>query len=61
MEERMDVLTDYQLRTLINLIISIVRDAKKAKIPWEDVEEKLIEIRDGEYALRRKEDKESDS
>ena len=57
MEERADIMTDYQMRTLMNLIISIVQDAKKLKSPLEEIEEKLIEIRDGEFA-KRKEKKE---
>ena len=46
MEERLDVMTDYQMRTIINMIISIVRDTEKK----EDIEEKLIAIRDGQFA-----------
>ena len=43
MEERMDVMTDYQMRTLLNMIITIV-DKEENK---EDLKKRLIEIRDG--------------
>ena len=43
MEERVDNMTDYQMRTLLNMIITIVKEVDKK----EDVIEKLIEIRDG--------------
>ena len=43
MEERAAVMTDYQMRTLLNMIITIVKEVDKK----EDVIEKLIEIRDG--------------
>jgi len=55
MEERADIMTDYQMRTLMNLIISIVQDAKKSNSPLEEIEEKLIEIRDGEFAKKKRE------
>jgi len=43
MEERMNVMTDYQMRTLLNMIITIV-DKEESK---EDLKKRLIEIRDG--------------
>ena len=43
LEERVDVMTDFQMRTLMNLIIEIVRQVDKK----EDVIEKLVAIRDG--------------
>ena len=43
MEERTDVMTDYQIRTLLNMIITIV-DKEENK---EDLKKRLIEIRDG--------------
>ena len=54
MEERIDVMTDYQMRTLVNMIITIVEDAAKK----EDAIEKLKAIRDGkldEYQAAEKE------
>ena len=48
MEERVDVMTDYQMRTLVNMIITNVEDAI----------EKLKAIRDGkldEYRVAEKE------
>jgi len=53
MEERADIMTDYQMKTLMNLVISIVQDAKKSNSPLEEIEEKLIEIRDGEFAKKK--------
>ena len=43
MEERVDVMTDYQMRTLVNLIMSIVRDTPDRK----EILKKLKAIRDG--------------
>ncbi|MCL2010309.1 MAG: hypothetical protein FWG71_07145 [Synergistaceae bacterium] len=43
MEERADVMTDYQMRTLVNLIMSIVRDTPDRK----ELLRKLKAIRDG--------------
>ena len=43
MEERADTMTDYQMRTLLNMIITIV-DKEESK---EDLKKRLIEIRDG--------------
>ena len=44
MEERVNVMTDYQMRTLLNMIITIVDDSEKK----EEIKQKLIAIRDGE-------------
>ena len=43
MEERADIMTDYQMRTLLNMIITIVDDSEKK----EDIKQKLLAIRDG--------------
>ena len=43
MEERMDVMTDYQMRVILNMIIDIVREKKDP----EKVIERIIAIRDG--------------
>ena len=50
MVERAEVMTDYQMRTLLNMIITIVDDSEKK----EEVKQKLIAIRDGEFASRKK-------
>ena len=48
MEERVDVMTDYQMRTLVNMIISIVGDTLKQDNPTrKELLEKLKAIRDG--------------
>ena len=48
MEERADVMTDYQMRTLVNMIISIVGDTIKKDNPTrKELLEKLRAIRDG--------------
>ena len=44
MEERVDVMTDYQMRTLLNLIIKIVEENQDKP---KKILETLIEIRDG--------------
>ena len=44
MEERVDVMTDYQMRTLLNLIIEIVEENQDRP---KKILEKLIAIRDG--------------
>jgi len=46
MEERIDVMTDYQMRALINMIITIVDDTEKK----EDIKKKLVAIRDNKVA-----------
>ena len=43
MEERIDVMTDYQMRVILNMIIDIVREKKDP----EKVIERIIAIRDG--------------
>ena len=43
MEERADVMTDFQAKMMLNMIIDIVREKKDP----EKVIERLIEIRDG--------------
>ena len=43
MEERADAMTDYQMRTLMNMVIAIVNDVEKK----EDAVKKLKAIRDG--------------
>ena len=48
MEERADVITDYQVRTLFNMIISIVGDTIKQDNPSrKELLDKLRSIRDG--------------
>ena len=48
MEERVDVMTDYQMRTLVNMIISIVGDTIKQDNPSrKELLDKLRAIRDG--------------
>ena len=48
MEERVDVMTDYQMRTLLNMIISIVGDTIKQDNPSrKELLDKLRAIRDG--------------
>ena len=48
MEERADVMTDYQMRTLVNMIISIVGDTIKQDNPSrKELLDKLRAIRDG--------------
>ena len=49
MEERMDVMTDYQMKTLMNMIITIVEDTDKK----EDIKKKLIAIRDGKLEEKK--------
>ena len=44
MEDRMDVMTDYQMRTLMNMIIEIVMKGKNKK----ETVARLLAIRDGE-------------
>ena len=43
MEERVDVMTDYQMRTLMNMIIEIVLKGKNKK----EIVTRLLAIRDG--------------
>ena len=46
--ERADVMTDYQMRTLVNMIISIVGDTVKQDNPTrKELLDKLRAIRDG--------------
>ena len=48
MEERVDGMTDYQMRTLVNMIISIVGDTIKPDNPSrKELLDKLRAIRDG--------------
>ena len=51
MEERVEIMTDYQMRTLLNMIITIV-DKEENK---EDLKKRLIEIRDGKVFDEKRE------
>ena len=43
MEERIDIMTDYQMRVILNMIIDIIREKKDP----EKIIERIIAIRDG--------------
>ena len=56
MEARGDVMTDYQMRTLLNLIIKIVKENRDKP---DEILKTLLEIRDGEFELKDKPSKTS--
>ena len=47
MEERLDVMTDYQMKTIVNLIITIVKDTLDDGPKEKELLGKLRAIRDG--------------
>ena len=47
LEERVDVMTDYQMRTVVNMIITIVRDTLDDNPKKQELLGKLKAIRDG--------------
>ena len=47
MEERVEVMTDYQLRFIVNLILKVVREGLDSKKDPEKIIQEIEAIRDG--------------
>ena len=47
MEERVDVMTDYQLKFIVNLILKVVKEGLESKKSPEKIIEDIEAIRDG--------------
>ena len=47
LEERADVMTDYQMRTVVNMMIMMANDTLKSHPEKQELLEKMIAVRDG--------------
>ena len=47
MEERVEIMTDYQLRFIVNLILKVVREGLESKKDPEKIIREIEAIRDG--------------
>ena len=46
-EERIDIMTDYQMRTVVNMMIMMANDTLKSHPEKQELLEKMIAVRDG--------------
>ena len=54
MEERVEVMTDYQLRFIVDLILKVVREGLDSKKDPEKIIQEIEAIRDGKLESERK-------